>query len=247
MKRILKILIISTVLIVCISSTDKTSNNSNKTDFAQTIDNYLKTKLIEPTVIFNNDGREAFTLLQYKISWKLLEKGIEISINGTKIKTSDKVTLNSVWAKGVDSVNFANFIQQVKLYENDSLIGFVLTNSPCTGLACGVNFQLIYDLKSKKQSYFGRFRTGFEFELYNLNSDNRPDYISKTFYGRNIQEIDTTEFVMYSQTENGTFKEFSTKNQKRFWFKHIYSEFHADLKKQPNEEKWIEKINKNGR
>ena len=93
-------------------------------------------------------------------------KGIEITVNGHTFTTFDKVTSNTVWGSEVDSVNFANFIQQVKIYENESLIGFVLTNTPCTGLGCGVNYQIIYDLKTKKQTYFGRFRTGFEFELY---------------------------------------------------------------------------------
>jgi hypothetical protein len=135
----------------------------------------------------------------------------------------------------------------LQVNEPESLIGFVLTYTPCSGLGCGVNYQIIYDFKTGKQTYFGRFRTGFEFQLYNFNSDNRPDYLSKTFYGRNAQGIDTTEYVLYSQTKNGDFEEFKTDKQERFWFKHIYTEFQTDLNNEGFEEKWIEKINKNGR
>jgi len=247
MKATFKILTILIIFVSCLSATDKPENYSQKIDYNQIIENYLRTKTIEPTIVFNNDGRNEFDLLKHKISWKDLEKGIEITIDGNIIKTNDKVTLNTVWGSGVDSVNFANYLQQINIYEDYSLIGLVLTNTPCTGLGCSVNYQIIYDLKTKKQTFFGRFRTGFEFELYNFNSDNRPDYLSKTFFGRNAQGIDTTKFVLYSQTENGDFKEFKTDKQEIFWFKHIYTEFQTDLKNEGFEENWIEKINKNDR
>jgi hypothetical protein len=247
MKQTIKILTILTILISCNSRTDRTGNSTKMVDYGKMIEDYLQTKTIEPTVVFNNDGRKEIDLLKHKITWRDLEKGIEITVNGQSITTSDKVTYNAVWGSGFDSVNFANFLQQVKIYEYDSLIGFVLTDSPCTGLGCGVNYQIIYDLKTGKQTFFGRFRTGLEFELYNFNSDDRLDYLSKTFYGRNGQGIDTTEYVLYSQTKNGSFEEFKADNQDKFWFKHIYAEFQTDLNNEEFEEKWIEKINKNGR
>ncbi|MGB1204245.1 MAG: hypothetical protein ACPG5B_01295 [Chitinophagales bacterium] len=182
-------------------------------------------------------------LLDYKINWRKKERGIEITIDGHTINTADKVTLNPVWGSGVDSVNFANFLKEVKVYETAQLVGFVLTNTPCTGLACDINYQLIYDLKSQKESYFGRFRTGFEFELYHFNADDFPDYLSKTFYGRNAQQIDTTEFVMYSQTENGDFQQFQTATQSKYWFKHICSVSNDDFENESFEEHWVEKIN----
>jgi len=249
MKIIFKILIALTTVVCFISATNKTHHQLEKIDYNQLIKEYLDSKKIQPTITFNNDGRKEFNLLNHKISWLQKEKGIEINIDGITITTKDKVTLNKVMNSGVDSVNFANFLQQVKIYEGKSLVGFVLTNTPCTGLGCSVNYQIIYDLKTGNQSYFGRFRTGFEFELYNFNSqiDNKPDYLSKTFIGRNIKRIDTTEFVMYSQTKKGSFKEFKTDNQDKFWFKHSYSEFHSDLDNEMFEEKWITQIVKNGR
>lgn len=247
MKQTIKILTILTILISSISATNKTDNSTEKVDYGQMIEKYLRTKTINPTLVIENVDKNELDLLNHKISWRELDKGIEITIDGNSITTVDKVTSNTVWSSGVDSVNFANYLQQVNLYEDYSLIGFVLTYTPCSGLGCGVKYQIIYDLKNKKQTYFGRFRTGFEFELYNFNSDERPDYLSKTFYGRNAQGIDTTEYVLYSQTKNGVFEEFKTDKQEKFWFKHIYTEFQTDLNNEGFEEKWIEKINKNGR
>uniref|UniRef100_UPI00404951F9 hypothetical protein n=1 Tax=Flavobacterium sp. TaxID=239 RepID=UPI00404951F9 len=143
-------------------------------------------------------------------------------------------------------MNFANNVRQIKLYESESLLGFVLTNEPCTGLGCSANYQLIYDLKNKTESYFGRFRTGFEFELYDFNQDSKIDFLSKTFYGRNEQMIDTTEFILYSQSVKGNFEEFKTEKQKRYSFKHIYPEIYLGRNKdsilEEYEEHWIEKI-----
>lgn len=222
-------------------------NSIAQVDYGKMIDEYLKTKTIEPTLVIENVDKNELDLLKHKISWRELDKGLEITVDGRTITTSDKVTSNAVWDSDVDSVNFTNYLQQVTLYESESLIGFVLTSTPCTGLGCGVNYQIIYDLKTGKQTYFGRFRTGFEFQLYNFNSDDRPDYLSKTFYGRNAQGIDTTEYVLYSQTKNGDFEEFGTGEQQKFWFKHTYTEFQQNLDNEKFEENWIEKINDNGR
>jgi len=247
MIHTIKILTILTTLISYISATNKKDISTEMIDYSQLIEEYLKTKIIEPTLVIENIDKNKFDLLDHKISWIALEKGLKITIDGQSITTSNKVTSNVVWDTGVDSVNFANNIQQASLYEQESLIGFVLTGSPCTGLGCGVNYQIIYDLKTGKQTYFGRFRTGFEFQIYNFNSDRKPDYLSKTFFGRNAQGIDTTLYVLYSQTENGNFEVFGTGEQKRFWFKHTYTEFQQNLDNENFEENWIEKINKNCR
>lgn len=244
MNSTIKIVAFLTILFGFISATKMTSHLEKKVDFGKMIENYLESKTIKPTVIFNSDGRTEFELLDHNFVWRELENGLEITIDGHSINTSDKVTSNPVWETGIDSVNFANFLQQVKVYESDSLIGFVLTNIPCIGLGCSVNYQIIYDLKTKKQSYFGRFQTGFEFELYDFNSDNRPDYLSKTCFCRNASGIDSTEFVLYSQSVNGIFEEFQNEDQQKFWFKHTYTEFQMDLNNEKFEENWTEKINK---
>ena len=70
-----------------------------------------------------------------------------------------------------------------------------LNNDMCTGLGCGVNYQLIYDLYSKKVFPFGRFRTGLDMNLYKIK--NNIYYLSKTFHGRNAQSKDTILYNLY--------------------------------------------------
>lgn len=213
-------------------------------DYGEMIDAYLQTKIIDPTIVFNNTGLGECQLQNHLVSWQETDSGIEINIDGHEINLWDKSTLNTVWGSGVDDVNFANYINQVQLFAEDSILTFVFTNWPCNGLGCGVNYQLIYDLKSKRESYFGRFRTGIECHLYHFNEDQKPDYLSKTFNGRNIIGVDTTLFVMYSQTKEGNFTIFSNDQQKVFSFSYAYTEFHSDLDNEYFEESWIERINK---
>ena len=62
-----------------------------------------------------------------------------------------------------------------------------------------------------------------------------------------VEMIDTTEFILYSQTKKGNFEEFRTEEQNRFTFTHIYPERDKDSLMEKFEENWIEKINNNGR
>ncbi|WP_282068311.1 hypothetical protein [Olleya namhaensis] len=251
MKSVIKLTLVMILIFSC-SKEQKTKSEiiTKKIEYGVVISEYLESKKYEPTLIFNNpfynNKKSTISLLENDISWSEKDNALEIVINGTKINTSDKVTLNNNWGNSVDSVNFANNVMQIKLYESESLLGFVLTNEPCTGLGCSANYQLIYDLKTKSESYFGRFRTGFEFELYDFNQDSKIDFLSKTFYGRNEQMIDTTEFILYSQNEKGNFQEFKTEKQKRFSFKHIYPQIYPDRNKDSLKEEfgenWIEKI-----
>jgi len=253
MKSKIKLTFILILIFSCSkeNKTKHTTDLTKKVEYGNIISDYLDSKKYEPTLIFNNpydnNKKSNIRLGDNEIKWSEKENALEIIINGTKINTSKKVTLNYNWGNSIDSVNFANNVRQIKLYESDSLLGFVLTNEPCTGLGCSVNYQLIYDLKSKSESYFGRFRTGFELELYDFNHDSRIDFLSKTFYGRNVEMIDTTEFIMYSQTKKGNFEEFRTEEQNRFTFKHIYPERDKDSLMEKFEENWIEKINNHGR
>jgi hypothetical protein len=247
MKSTFTVLASLFLLISCISAHHKSENVIERLDYAQVIETYLSTRIIRPTLVYNNDRRNEFTLLNYNISWKELNSGIEITINDYSFSTTDKLTLNHVENVEKDSVNSANFLEQVKIYERDSLIGFVLTVFPCTGLSCSYNYQIIYDLKTKKQSYFGRFRTGSEFDLYNFNSDGKIDYLSTITDGPSAEGEISKEFVLYSMSKSGGFEQFATKTQERFWFKHTYIESYPNNKDERFENRWIEEIKINGR
>ncbi|WP_347158178.1 hypothetical protein [Pontibacter chitinilyticus] len=244
-----KLIFLASLVIVsgCFSTPDKIGDTSKQVSHEKMIESYLSSNAIKPTLIYKNDGRKEFTLLIHHIVWKELDSGIEISIDGHSISTSDKVTINSVEKSGKHSLNFANFLLQAKIYEEESLIGFVLGSEPCTGTGCSVSYQIIYDLKTGQQSYFGRFKTDFEFELYDFNLDGRPDYLATETDGPNAEGLISKEYILYSQIKSGEFDEFSTDRQERFWFRYTSNEFEQNSQDEKFEENWIEKINKNGR
>ena len=244
MKQIFKTILILVLIISCLSLINKPSADL---PYSQKIKKYLATKEIKPTIVFNAEGKRNTTLLTHKITWKKVNKGLLITIDGVTINSSNEVTFNGVSDKTVESVNFANSINQIKLYEPESLIGFELVFNPCNGLGCSVAYHLVYDLKTGRTSYFGRFRTDLEFNLYNFNSDSVPDYLATTtFCEVHPRIIDSIEYIMYSKSAQGNFKVYKDGNQEKFWFKHIFHRDYAnDDTRLLNEElieSWTEKI-----
>lgn len=247
-----KINLISILILVFSCSEKKnteTKIEKEKNEFRTIISEYLELKKLEPTIVFNNasnpNKKFAAKLLDNEISWSEKNNAIEIIINEVKLNTADKVSLNNTTNNRTDSINFANNIKQIKLYESDSLIGFLLTYEPCTGLGCNVNYQIIYDLKTKSESYFGKFKSEFEFELYDFNQDSKIDYLSNTFYDKNEKMVNTIEYIMYSQAEKGNFEEFKSKDHKKYSFKYSYPQIYEnnDSTKEKFTENWIEPIN----
>ncbi|HYH15088.1 MAG TPA: hypothetical protein VD794_07710 [Flavisolibacter sp.] len=226
-----------------------TSKNGNhqvlpsNTKFDLLINDYLEQRRIEPQAVFNV-AEDKIIYNNLNIQWKPLDRGVIITINNFSINTNGLVTLNDVLGEGhKDSVNFANTLSQIKYYEtnDDKLLGFVLTYTPCTGLGCGVNYQLIYDLKTQKVNSFGRFRTGFDLDLYDFDDNDKVDYLSKTFFGRNEQLRDTTVFTYYQQEADGRFVLSKSAKGETYYFKHRYS-LESDTMPEGFEEKWVTSI-----
>jgi hypothetical protein len=189
------------------------------------IENLIQSELneykLQPSVIINNEGQEVFDVLGFKIKWAEADRGVSISVNDDIVETKEMKTLNNVWGYDTDSLNFANYVNQIYVYGQDSIFGFVLNSNPCNGLGCGVNYQLIFDLKTNRTAGFGRFRTGADFGLYDFKRNGRIDYLSKSFYGRNQSHIDSTEYEIYSQLPNGTFELLKDENGLKYNLIHI--------------------------
>jgi len=250
-KSIIYLQLFFVLLVSSCSNTNKSENTysiiKQKQDYSSIINKYLDSKKNQPTIVFNNNhdvnSKNSVVLNENVISWADKDKGLEIIINGTKINTANKTTLNYIYGKRVDNVNFANNVEQIKFYNHHSLVCFLLSYYPCTGLACSVNYQLIYDLKTNKESYFGRYKTGYDLELYHFSNNSEPFYISKTFYGgNNPYAIDTTEYVLYNLTKTGDFRIYKDELKERYNFIHIYPDIYNDSVNEVFYENWIEKI-----
>lgn len=83
---------------------------------------------------------------------------------------------------------------------------FTLSFSPCSGLGCSVRYCIVYDLQKKTSDFFGTFRTGFEFTLYDFNIDKTINFISKTYHGRNSGQMDFTKYELFSLNKEGYFQ-----------------------------------------
>lgn len=124
------------------------------------------------------------------------DKPLEIRINNDTVFVDDMFTQNIVWGDK-NQLDYSNAVSLIHYYSYYNILMFQAHFFPCSGLGCGVNFQILYHTKTKKSFAFGRFRTGFDMELYNYNDD-KPYYLSKSFNGRNIEEIDTIRYELFS-------------------------------------------------
>jgi len=173
-----------------INKTDSTNNISQK---VKSFISKIEKSEIKPTFSTRLDSVSIFDP-NLKIESYIKNKKFFIEINSEKIDINKLITINDVWSKK-DSVDYANQISEVKYYKSLNLVLLLLDFDMCTGLGCGVNYQLIYDLNSKQVYPFGRFRTGLDMNLYKFKDD--VYYLSKTFHGRNAQLKDTIFFNLY--------------------------------------------------
>lgn len=121
-------------------------------------------------------------------------ENFKIAINNDKFEVKKLQTLNDVW-NGKDSLHYTNQISKIKYYKDLDKVLLLLDFDMCTGLGCSVYYQIIYDLKTKNIQPFGRFRTGDDMNIYELNGENY--FLSKTFHGRNAQLKDTIFYDLF--------------------------------------------------
>lgn len=108
----------------------------------------LEYKIIQPTykVLVDSDDIdfEGFT-----ISSSPIDQPLELYINNDTIVAHQLMTQNNV-EDGIQQVDYANALLEVNYYRNLNILMFLVHFYPCTGLGCGVNYQIVYDLKTKK-------------------------------------------------------------------------------------------------
>mgnify|MGYP001163269869 CR=1 FL=1 len=192
------VLIFSFILVCCSDKKIQKNDNFKNDSFSVNenieifISNLNKYK-VKPTFTSSLDS-----LPHFDKNMKILifdrNNDFRISINGEKIEVKKLETQNDVW-NGKDSLIYTNQVSQIKYYKNLNKILLLLDFDMCTGLGCSVNYQIIYDLKTKNIQPFGRFRTGDDMNIYKI--DNENFYLSKTFHGRNAELKDTIYYELF--------------------------------------------------
>lgn len=157
-------------------------------------ENELNSRVIIPTYKIQVE-KDTIQFEGFTISYSSLEEPLKIYINKDTLNISDMLTQNFV-EDDIIPVDYSNIISTIHYYAEAKILMFQASFYPCTGLGCGVNFQILYQINTKKVFVFGRFRTGFDMELYNYN-DEQIYYLSKSYDGRNIQGIETITYELF--------------------------------------------------
>jgi len=186
------ILVVFVVCFCCISFAQNGTFDPEK-DFLDFEQN-LKRRIITPTYRIQVENKE-IRFEDFIISFSELNDSLKIYINKDTLNVHKLITQNIVEDEK-QQVDYANSLLEVNHYKELNILMFLVHFYPCTGLGCGVNYQIIYHTKSNKMFAFGRFRTGFEMELYNYDS-NLPCFLSKSYDGRNIEGIEKISYELF--------------------------------------------------
>lgn len=154
----------------------------------------LEYKKITPTYRIQVES-DTVRFEDFFISFSNLEEPLRIRIDNDTIFINEMITQNNVETDKIQ-VDYSNAVYLIQYYSYYDILMFQTHFYPCSGLGCGVNFQILYHTKTKKTLAFGRFRTGFEMELYNYNDD-KPYYLSKSYEGRNIEGIEKITYELF--------------------------------------------------
>lgn len=154
----------------------------------------LENRIITPTYRIQVENKE-IRFEDFFVSFSELDDSLKIYINKDTLNVHKLITQNIVEDEK-QPVDYANSLLEVNYYQKLNILMFLVHFYPCTGLGCGVNYQVVYHTKNKKMFAFGRFRTGFEMELYDYDSS-LPCYLSKSYEGRNIEGIEKITYQIF--------------------------------------------------
>ena len=154
----------------------------------------LEYKKITPTYRIQVENKE-IRFEDFFVSFSELDDSLKIYINKDTLNIYKLITQNIVEDEK-QQVDYSNSLLEVNYYQKLNILMFLVHFYPCTGLGCGVNYQVVYHTKNKKMFAFGRFRTGFEMELYNYDS-NLPCFLSKSYEGGNIEGIEKITYQLF--------------------------------------------------
>lgn len=232
----------------------QTKREVKKLSVNEGLEDYLDRAEIRPHMIVNNrepgvDQPEA--LGKHRVKWiRSEEENSKVIINGDVIALKGKLSLNHLRASDNDSgreVNFANEWKQVRLYNfgERELIWISMFYHPCTGIGCGVEFVLVYDLKTKNASFFGSYRSFTEAKIFDLGNDGTIDFLASTYSELTPADalVIVHRFNAYTMDKNtGKFAIRKVAKGAPYFLKRVYEEY-GDLEDDKKfEMNWFETI-----
>ena len=153
---------------------------------------------IRPDLVFNNKDHDlglvrsktrTIAVANHRISWitTVSKNDVRsaIRIDNETIQLKGQLSINNADGDAKIEMDLVNDWDQIKFYKlaDREIIGISLSPSNCTGLMCSVSAQLLYDLSSRKKSFFGAYQTDREVKLYRYGSDDTPFFVGRSFEG----------------------------------------------------------------
>ncbi len=181
---------------------------------------YFEINELRPMQVINNDldlGRAESRIQKISVgdqnlewidevhaeSWK-----VSVRINGELIPLWDKETINTPDENMKLQLSVADQWRQIKLFRigDQTMLGISMSSRSCTGLMCSVGAQLWYDLKSKRRTFFGSYRSDSDVRLF--QSREKIYTVTTNFQGdpHRVTNPAVMRYEMYGLDSDGRFQ-----------------------------------------
>lgn len=193
-----------------------------------------------------------------KVEWtdkvEKLKSESFIKIDGQAIPFNGIQSINEADENRKIQMEMVGEWRQVKLYKlyRQEILGITIGPRSCTGLMCGVAAQILYDVNTKKATFFGTFRSDEELRLFRFTNEEVFYFLAKRFDGDpHGEEEASVTYSAYQLKTNGDFELSKNAAGKPYFIKHTYypdvfdtrsKKFTAATKADIFEQNWIEKI-----
>ncbi len=200
------------------------------------LSNYFEINEERPTHVLNNTkdpGRWRSQTQKLKIGTQSVEWIDEVTgnysrssirINGDLIPLDTQKTLNAPDDDQKYTLDMVEQWDQIKLYElgDQTVVAISMLPRICTGLMCGVGIQLWYDVKTKRKTFFGTFRSDSDARLFMYPKKNTNFLVSTNFQGdpHGVTSPAVMIYNFYELQTNGSFQIKKDNNGKNFFLKH---------------------------
>jgi hypothetical protein len=253
--------LLSVMLLASLCGMAQTS--SRKTSFDSCLDEklerYFSQREIRARHIVNNDldpeptkaSADKIEISSVVVEWIVTPRekfkvDIAIKINGQRIELKDQPPINLADEERTIGPELIDTWDQIRLYDlggDRKIVAITLRPGMCTGLMCGVSAQLYFDIKSKRSSFFGSYRTDGEAKLYSFGGDGESFVVATNFTGDPHGTVApaTVTYELYRLLPDGRFVRAGNASGALYFVKHVQQPEKSKIG-DAVEDRWIERI-----
>ncbi|MBK9153317.1 MAG: hypothetical protein IPM25_03730 [Chloracidobacterium sp.] len=227
--------------------------------YSERLERYFEGSQHRARHIVNNDldpgplksGIESIEIGGVAVEWIVTLKDkhavdVTIRIDGHRIELKDQKPINLADDDKPIGPDLLSIWDQIRLYEfgdGRKMVAMTLRPGMCTGLMCGVAAQLYFDLRSKRASFFGSYRTDGEAKLYSFGQDGREAFVVATNFSGDPHgsSESVVMYELYRLHSDGRFVREGDTAGRKYFIKHVQQPERSS-KGDSVEDRWIERI-----